>query len=187
MIVISFWEAPGVVCSSILCCRRQSCLSDAGVRSVDAQRVAYTPHHALDCSWPVLHWTVQIQLLTTQGAADWSLWNESFLVQRTIFEMITAKMDHSFQIYDFWIAIHWTLLSRLGWRMGRGQCTYTCKNEWSRWEKQKSVCTGNSGMQETVCICEDMIAQVYVQVYKLKKARRGKSQEHFKAQEKVKN
>lgn len=42
-------------------------------------------------------------------------------------------------------------------------------------------------MQETVCICGGMIAQVYVQVYKLKKARRGKSQEHFKAQEKVKN
>lgn len=42
-------------------------------------------------------------------------------------------------------------------------------------------------MQEAVCICGDMIAQVRGQVYKLKKVRRRKSQEHFKAQEKVKD
>lgn len=38
-----------------------------------------------------------------------------------------------------------------------------------------------------MCICGDVIAQVYVQVYKLKKARRGKAQELSKAQEKDQN
>lgn len=148
------------LCAAAYCAvGRLSRLSDAGVRYVDAQRVDYTPHHALDCSWPVLHWTVQIQLLTTQGTADWSLWKESFLVQRTIFEMITAKMDHSFQIYDFWIAIHWTLLSRLGWRRGRGRVHRLAKmNEAG--ERSRTVFAQEIQGCKKLCACGAMIAQV---------------------------
>lgn len=152
------------LCAAVCCALgRLSCLSGSGVRYVDAQHEDYAPHHALDCSWPGLHWTVQIHLLTTQDTADWSLWKEFFLVQRTIFAMITAKKGPF--ISNPWFLnscpLNLIITRCLRWKRGRGQCTYTCKNEWSRWEMQENVCTGNSGAQEMVYICGDIVALAY--------------------------
>ena len=175
------------MCSSVLCCMQTVVLVSCWGK-------------LCGCTACTLYTTQHFRLLLVcapLSSADIAFDNTRHRWLITLKEVFSCAQNHFWDdnckngpfISNLWFLNSYplNLIIMSGWRRRRGQCTHTCKNEWSRWEKQKRVCTGNSGMQETAYLCRYGCTSIYVQVHNLKKARKGKSQEHFKAQETVTN